>query len=445
MDRVGSTGRLGASPRRRVLVIAALSVAVLALSACTSGSASNGKSAAAGSSSAAAGGAPSTPAPSSSSVKPAAPAAVITSDPASNAASVSPVHPIKVQVKDGTLKSVRMANSAGKLVTGALASDGSSWQASEVLGFDKTYTLSAAAVNADGKPVTKTVKFSTLAPNNQTTPYLQRIGGYTLDNGATYGVGIVPVVHFDEPIGDKKAAQKTLTVTTTPHVAGSWYWSDDQNVHFRPQAYWPSGTKVTIGAKTYGVRVGKGLYGNDDVTSSFTIGAKQLTIAYDNAPKAVNKVRVYHGTKLVRTMNTSMGEHSGITVNGLYISFYTMAGTYTVLEHDNPAFMSSESYGLPANAPGGYKKEPIYWSTKISTDGIYLHELTTTIYAQNNGADVSHGCLNLNTANATWFFNHSNIGDPVEIHGTKNAPKINVGQGGDWSVPWSTWLKGSAA
>ena len=443
MDRLGSTGRLGASPRGRVLAIAALGVAVLALSACTSSSPSGGKSTAAGNS-AAASGASSTPAPSTSSVKPAAPDAVITSDPAPNAGSVSPVHPIKVQVKDGTLKSVKMVNAAGKAVAGALASDGTSWQASEVLGFDKTYTLSAAAVNADGKPVSKTVKFSTLAPSNQTTPYLQRIGGYTLDNGATYGVGIVPDVHFDEPISDKKAAQKTLSVTTTPHVDGSWYWSDDQNVHFRPQTYWPSGTRVTVAAKTYGVKVGKGLYGNDDVTSSFTVGPKQLTIAYDNAPKAVNKVRVYHGTKLVRTMNTSMGEHSGITVNGLYISFYTMGGTYTVLEHDNPAMMSSQSYGLPANAPGGYKSEPIYWSTKISTDGIYLHELTTTIYAQNNGADVSHGCLNLNTANAVWYYKHSNVGDPVEIHGTKGAPKITVNQGGDWSVPWSTWLKGSA-
>jgi lipoprotein-anchoring transpeptidase ErfK/SrfK len=120
-----------------------------------------------------------------------------------------------------------------------------------------------------------------------------------------------------------------------------------------------------------------------------------------------------------------------------------MTGTYTVLEHDNPAIMSSASYGLPANAPGGYAPEKIYYSTKISTDGIYLHQLTTTIYAQDNGYDVSHGCLNLNTANAMWFYSHSQIGDPVEIEHT-GGPKISVWQGGDWSVPWSTWVKGSA-
>ena len=47
--------------------------------------------------------------------------------------------------------------------------------------------------------------------------------------------------------------------------------------------------------------------------------------------------------------------------------------------------MCSASYGLPANAPGGYGCEDIPWSTKISTDGIYLHELDTTVWAQDNG------------------------------------------------------------
>ena len=84
-------------------------------------------------------------------------------------------------------------------------------------------------------------------------------------------------------------------------------------------------------------------------------------------------------------MNTSMGKHGGETVNGKYINFYTIDGTYTVLGHENPASMCSDSYGLPANAPGGYTRENIPWSTKISTDGIYLHELDATEWAQDSG------------------------------------------------------------
>ncbi len=440
MQRV-STGRVATSRHaRRAGVASALAVAAVSamvLSSCTSGTNGSGRSPVAHDSSASAAGSQS-----QSSSAP-APAAQITTAP--SAGRISPVQPVQVTIAHGKLTSVVMSNPAGKHVTGELATDGSSWHNTEDLGYSKTYTVTATGVGDDGQPVTQTSKVSTVTPNNQTMPYLQRIGGYPLNSGGTYGVAIVPVVHFDEPIPNKAAAEKQLQVTTTPHVDGSWYWADNQNAHYRPENYWPSGTKVTISAKVYGKNLGHGLYGQSDVSKSFTIGRKQVTIAYDTAPKSVNKIRVYNAAgHVIRTMNTSMGEHRGETINGSYINFYTLDGTYTVLGHENPASMCSDSYGLPANAPGGYPCEKIPYATKVSIDGIYLHELDTTIWAQNNGADVSHGCLNMNYANASWFFNHSLVGDPVVIHGAKGAPKLQVWQGGDWSVPWSTWTAGSA-
>ena len=167
-------------------------------------------------------------------------------------------------------------------------------------------------------------------------------------------------------------------------------------------------------------------------------------MADDNAPK-IDKVRIYNAAgQVLRTMNTSMGQHSGETVDGKYINFYTLNGTYTVLDHENPAIMSSQSYGLPANAPNGYGKLSVPFSTKISTDGIYLHEYNSTIYEQNHGEDVSEGCLNLDTADATWFYDHSIAGDPVVVHGAKGAPTIAPWEGGYWSESWATWVKDSA-
>jgi lipoprotein-anchoring transpeptidase ErfK/SrfK len=326
-----------------------------------------------------------------------------------------------------------------------LAADGSSWHNDEALVYSRTYRIKASGVDGAGAPITKTSEITTVAPNNQTAASLQRIGGYALGQGATYGVGIVPIVHFDESITDKAAAERALSITTTPHVDGSWYWADDQNVHWRPRTYWASGTKVTVAARIYGVRVGRGLYGESDVSTSFKIGRKQVTVASDTAPKKVNEVRVYNAAgQVLRTMNTSMGKHSGVSVNGNWINFYTLDGTYTVLAHEQPARMCSASYGLPVSGPGGYACESIYNATKISIDGIYLHELTNTIWDQDHGQDVSHGCLNLNTANSLWFFNHSMVGDPVQIHGAKGAPTLQVWQGGDWTVPWTKWVKGSA-
>lgn len=435
-----------AHTRRRMSVALAAVGALLMLAACSTGS-DAGPQQPSGTAPVTSG-VSTTPATSTPTASPTqqdgAAAAVVAIAPAEGAA-LNPITPITVSAGGGTLSAVTLKNSAGAVVTGALSADATSWKTTEVLGYGKTYTLSATAKNAAGVKTVKTASYTTLTPSNMTLPYLERLGGYPLGNGATYGVGIVPVVHFDEAITNKAAAEKALVVTTTPHVNGSWYWTDNQNVHYRPQNYWPAGTKVTINAKVYGVQVGPGLYGQSDVSGSFTVGRKQVTIAEDNAPASVNKVRVYNAAgTVIKTMNTSMGEHTGITVNGLYISFYTMGGNYTVLSHENPASMCSASYGLPADAPGGYACEDIYWATKISTDGIYLHQLEDTVWAQNNGQDVSHGCLNLTKDNAMWFFQHSLIGDPVEIRGTKGAPAITIWQGGDWSVPWAKWVAGSA-
>ncbi len=411
-------------------------VAALALAGCSASHAMH----AAGSSATPSGSGSPTSSSSSAQAQP----AVITADPVTGAKRVDPTHQVTVSIAHGTLTSVRMTNRAGKLVTGTLAAGATSWHSTEDLGYGRTYTVAAVGADAQGHAVTKRSSFTTVDPDTQVTATLDRIGGYALTSGATYGVGIVPIVHFDHAItgtAARAAVLKTLTVTTSPHVVGAWAWYGSQDVHYRPQAYWPSGTKVTVAASIYGKSLGHGAYGASDVGASFTIGRKQITIAQDNAPKAVNKVRVYREGKLVRTMNTSMGKHSGTTSGGQYIDFHTMKGTYTVLEHDNPAIMSSASYGLKATDPGGYAPEKIYYSTKISTDGIYLHYLNT-LYAQDNGIDVSHGCLNLNHPNAVWYFNHSMVGDPVQISGT-HGPTIDVAQGGDWSVPWSKWISGS--
>lgn len=445
MQQVGDAER--ASKRRggrtvRVAAVATGAIGLLTLTACSGGSSNHSTSPAAQNSSVSSS-SDNRPSPTPSST-PAAPPAVITT--AAAASQVSPSEPVTVQIANGKLTDVTMTNPEGKKVTGQLGAGGTSWHNTEDLGYSKTYKIVARGVNADGVAVTKTSEVTTVTPGNQTAVYLDRTGDYALTAGATYGVAILPEMYFDEQIvtkADKDAAAKAVTVVTTPHVDGAWAWADNNRMLWRPHSYWPSGTKVTINANIYGVKLGDGLYGQADQSVSFSIGRKQVTIATDSAPVAVNKVRVYNAAgQVIRTMNTSMGQHGGVTVNGNYINFYTLDGTYTVLEHDNPAYMSSDSYGLPSSNPQGYAREPIYWSTKISVDGIYLHELNTTIWAQNSGQDVSHGCLNLPTDNAQWFFQNSLIGDPVVVQGNPNAPKIKVWQGGGWSVPWSAWLTG---
>lgn len=367
-----------------------------------------------------------------------------TAEPTAETA-VNPTAPITLAVANGTLRHVSVTNSEGKHVRGVLSADKTSWHATEVLGYGKQYRMTAKATSSTGEATsTFTRSFTTLTPSNMTMPYIDTIYGSAIQSNASYGIAMVPVVNFDEAISRKKAAERALTVTTSPHVDGSWYWVSDHSVHWRPEHFYKPGTKVTVSANVYGIEVGNGLYGESDESVSYKIGRNQVTIAYDNAPNKVNKVKTYRDGKLIHTMNTSMGQHSGEMVNGNYINFYTLDGTYTVLGFENPAHMCSDSYGLPANAAGGYPCEDIPWSTKISVDGIYLHELDATEWAQNSGQDVSHGCLNLTGPNAEWFYTHSLVGDPVIIHGAKGAPKLALWQGGDWSLSWAQWQKGSA-
>jgi lipoprotein-anchoring transpeptidase ErfK/SrfK len=357
--------------------------------------------------------------------------------PPAAAADVSPGGRVLVTANSGTLDTVQLVNDAGKEIPGVVTPDAKTWKPTTQLGYGRTYTLTIAARGPGGMPSRQTSSFTTLTPSNQTEVYLNTVSGAALQEGATYGVGTVVVAHFDEPITDKAAAEKHLQVTTMPKVTGSWNWIDDQTAHWRPEKYYAPGTSITVAANIYGVPLGDGLYGQEDEQVSFRIGDSHVSIADDTT----KQVSVYDNGKLVRTMPTSMGMGGTETIGGTTLSFWTPPGIYTVMDKANPIIMDSSTFGLPINSRLGYR-ETIPYATRISTDGIYLHQLNSTVWAQGN-TNTSHGCLNLNGDNAKWFYDFSVPGDVVEVRNTGGQP-LQLRQNGDWSVPWDQWRKGSA-
>jgi lipoprotein-anchoring transpeptidase ErfK/SrfK len=105
--------------------------------------------------------------------------------------------------------------------------------------------------------------------------------------------------------------------------------------------------------------------------------------------------------------------------------------------------MDSSTFGLAVDAPGGYRAD-VEYAVRISNNGEFVHAAPWSV-AQQGRSNVSHGCVNLSTANAAWFFDFSQPGDAVEI---KNSigPTLSRADGDiyDWAVPWSTWRAGSA-
>jgi lipoprotein-anchoring transpeptidase ErfK/SrfK len=363
--------------------------------------------------------------------------AALSIQPAPRAADVSPNERVLVTANSGTLDSVQLVNDAGKAIAGVMTPDNKAWKPTMQLGYGRTYTMTIAARGPGGMPSRQTASFTTLSPTNQTEVYLETTADGLLRDGATYGVGMVVVAKFDEPIDNKANAERHLVVTTNPPMAGSWNWIDDQTAHWRPEKYYAPGTSVDVSAKLYGTPVGDGLYGQEDEHVSFRIGDSHVSIADDNT----KQVSVFDNGKLVRTMPTSMGMGGIETIGGTTLSFWTPPGVYTVMDKANPVIMDSSTFGLPINSRLGYR-ETIPYATRISMDGIYLHQLNATVWAQGN-TDTSHGCLNLNSDNAKWFYDFSVPGDIVEVRNT-GGPPLKLEQNGDWTVPWSEWRKGSA-
>ncbi|MCB0932002.1 MAG: L,D-transpeptidase family protein [Mycobacterium sp.] len=362
---------------------------------------------------------------------------VVGVSPFNNDEGVNPLAPVAVDVLDGTISSVSLVDDWGNELPGTLSPDRRSWHPADRLNFARSYSMTVNSKGASGVPLTRTSSFSTLVPNNYAHPYLEVAGGLAIHEEQRYGIGTVITAHFDEPIADKALAEKHMVVKTEPPVAGSWFWVNDQVAHWRPQHYYTPGTRVSVDVKLFGLKLGEGLYGQADAKANFTIGDAHVAVAND----ITKQISVFNNGRLVRTMPTSMGRGGTAFVAGQTFSWWTPPGVYTVIDKGETVTMDSASYGLPNNSAWGYKLK-IPYATRISLDGIYMHQLDETVWAQGN-TNLSHGCLNLNGENAKWFFDFAQPGDVVEVRFT-GGPPLTLAQNGDWTIPWEDWVKGSA-
>ncbi|MFD3463868.1 Ig-like domain-containing protein [Nocardia fluminea] len=334
---------------------------------------------------------------------------------------VSPGMPMAFQVEDGKFTEVSLTNQQGTAVAGRLATDGRSWSTEEVLGYGKTYKLTASAIGLGGAN-SSTLSFTTSSPKSQTKPYL--LPG----EGEVVGIGQPVAIQFDENIPDRRAAQEAIKITTEPPVEGAFYWVNNREVRWRPENYWTPGTKVTIDVNVYGKDLGKGLYGQDNIHSFFTIGDAVIFTADDNTKQVV----VEKNGQVIMTMPTSMGKDSTPTDNGVYI----------VSDRHEKIIMDSSTYGVAVNSSDGYRT-PVDYATRISYSGIFFHSAPWSV-GQQGYSNASHGCLNLSPANARWVYENAKRGDITIIKNTVGGTLSGVDGLGDWNIPWAEWKAGNA-
>ncbi len=186
------------------------------------------------------------------------------------------------------------------------------------------------------------------------------------------------------------------------------------------QDYWKPGTEIDVEVNTYGVDLGDGLFGQENLTSHFTIGDEVIATADDNT----KTLTIRQNGEVIKTMPISMGKNSTPTSNGVYI----------IGDRFSHMIMDSSTYGVPSNSPNGYRTE-VDWATQMSYSGIYVHSAPWSVGSQGY-SNVSHGCLNVSPGNAQWFFNNTKRGDIVEVRNTVGSTLSGTEGLGDWNIPW---------
>ena len=343
---------------------------------------------------------------------PAGPAVVMDLSVGDGALDANPAQPVVLTASDGRLDSVVLRNPEGVQVAGEFNADFTEWRSTEELGYGRQYTLESSATDEAGLVARKNATFSTLTPRIMTAAYL------TTGEGSTVGIGQPVAVMFDEPIADRRAAQDKIVITTEPAVEGAFYWVSDQEVRWRPAEYWAPGTKIDVHVDIYGEDLGGGMYGQEDAFSNFEIGDAVISRVDDSTKQIV----VERNGEVVKTMPTSMGKSSAPTPNG----------TYIIGEKHASLVMDSEGY-----------RTPVQYATRMSYSGIFVHAAPWSVWAQGS-QNTSHGCLNVSTSDAAWFYENSKRGDIVEVSGTV-GPTLPGWDGlGDWNIPWATWKAGNA-
>ncbi len=350
------------------------------------------------------------------------PAAVIDLSVGDGSSGANPIEPIVLTAAEGAFTSVEVTNPEGVPVEGEFNGDLTEWRTVEELGYGRQYAVASTAADEAGLLTRKNTTFTTLTPEIMTAAYL------TTGEGATVGIGQPVAVMFDEPIADRRAAQENIRITTEPAVEGAFYWVSNQEVRWRPADYWQPGTEIDVLVDIYGKDLGGGMYGQEDARSDFAIGDAVIS-RVDDANK---RIVVERNGEVVKTMPTSMGKSSAPTPNGTYIIGEKLASM----------IMDSSTYGVPVDSPDGYRTK-VQYATRMSYSGIFVHAAPWSVWAQGN-QNVSHGCLNVTTSDASWFYDNATRGDVFEVTGTV-GPTLPGWDGlGDWNVPWETWKAGNA-
>ena len=364
----------------------------------------------------------------------------VTVTPAGGTTEVGLDAALTVYAVNATVRSVTVEdNGTRETLPWAWANGGAEWTYGGGLDLDATYAVTATAVSPNGAETIATSTFRTITSANRLLTTV-----LSLSNGETVGIGMPIELEFNTPIptAAQQAIVDHIAVVSNPPQPGGWYWFDDEDVHYRPENFWQSGTTVTVNADLNGVDAGNGYWGLGDWSTSFSVGAAHLTVVNTQT----RTMQVYNGDsattgQLIDSWPANTGKPGYDTIDGTLV----VLGHLPVVDMKScPTFETAA-----ACIPGGseYYDENVYDDTAVSSDGYFIHAAPWVCWGDScslypyGDTNSSHGCINLSTDNAVTYYSWSQVGDPVEVVGSTLEASYSDGEG-DWQTPWSDFTQG---
>ncbi len=295
-----------------------------------------------------AGSAPSTPPPAAKPVE-------LGVTPLDGAVEWNPVVGPQVKAVNGKIKDVVLTPvGGGTPVQGKTSADGTTWTTLEVLKFKTQYNYSFTVVDTAGKETKKNQTFTTVSAAYEADASIYP------RNGTVAGSGQPIEINFSEPVVDKAAMEKRVAITVSSGQPVAWHWYSDKKVRIRPEAFWASGTTVTVAMKLLGVDFGNGMIGNGDVTSTFTTGPQRIAVV-DDTTKTMN---VYINGQLAHTAPVSLGGEDWLSPTGYAV----------IMEQERHSNFNAGTIGLKPGDKGYYPPLVVEYANRLTWSGVYVHQ-----------------------------------------------------------------------
>jgi lipoprotein-anchoring transpeptidase ErfK/SrfK len=339
--------------------------------------------------------------------------------PADAAKQVNPATPVSVTVGNGRIESVTLTSTSGEAVEGAFAADGSSWTATAPLKFNTEYSYTYVVTDSAGRETTATQSFNTVSSTHEADAAI-----YPLD-GMKVGVGQPLQVVFSEPVLNREAVEKAITITSSAGQAGAFHWFSDTMVRYRPEAFWAANSTVTMDMKLFGVDLGNGQIANFNKKANIRFGDKKVAIA----DAAAHTFTLSVNDQVVKTLPVSMGDKR----------FPSARGYAVLMEKNRYDHFRAASIGLKPGDPAYYGNVDVEYAIRLTLSGAYIHQALESAYPFIGNTNVSHGCIGFAPDGAAWVFDNMTTGDVVQIINTEGDYAAVDDGYGDWNIPWAEY------